>query len=63
MAGHSKIEWTDATWTPIRARNLKTGKIGWHCEHVSPGCENCYAETMNRRLSPNRESRRRSRAA
>ena len=50
MAEHSKIEWTDATWTPIRARNLNTGKIGWHCEHETTGCEFCYAEGMNRRL-------------
>ena len=50
MSANSKIEWTDASWNPIRARNLKTGKIGWHCEHASEGCRNCYAETMNRRL-------------
>jgi protein gp37 len=50
MAANSKIEWTDATWNPIRARNLKTGKIGWHCEHVTSGCEFCYAESMNKRL-------------
>src|ERR1043166_3823667 len=50
MAANSKIEWTDASWTPIRARNLKTGKIGWHCEHVTSGCEFCYAENMNKRL-------------
>ena len=50
MASFSKIEWTDATWTPIRARNLETGKTGWHCQHVSPGCENCYSETLNRRI-------------
>ena len=43
----SKIEWTDETWNPIRARNLETGRIGWHCERVSPGCEHCYSETMN----------------
>jgi protein gp37 len=48
MADHSKIEWTDAT--PIRARNLVTGKIGWHCEHASEGCRFCYAESINRRL-------------
>jgi protein gp37 len=59
----SKIEWTDATWNPTRARNriaqvgepgwktgLPGGKTGWHCEHVSEGCRNCYAESMNRRL-------------
>ena len=50
MAVKSKIEWTDSTWTPIRARNKATGKVGWHCEHVSPGCVNCYAENINRRL-------------
>lgn len=50
MAERSLIEWTDATWTPIRARNRATGKVGWHCEHVTPGCESCYAESMNRRL-------------
>jgi protein gp37 len=50
MADHSAIEWTDATWTPIRARNHKTGKVGWHCEHATTGCENCYAEGINKRL-------------
>jgi protein gp37 len=50
MGDRSAIEWTDATWNPIRARNLATGKIGWHCEHDSEGCRNCYAEDFNRRL-------------
>ena len=63
MGEHSKIEWTDSSWNPIRARNrvaqvgdpgwrtgLPGGKPGWHCEHVSEGCRNCYAESMNRRL-------------
>lgn len=57
MAESSTIEWTDATWTPIRARYLPhegekgwPERIGWHCEHASPGCVNCYAETMNLRL-------------
>ena len=50
MAAKSKIEWTDATCTPIRARNRATGKAGWHCEHVSEGCRNCYSEGINRRL-------------
>lgn len=35
----SAIEWTDATWNPT------TG-----CDRVSPGCDNCYALTMARRL-------------
>lgn len=52
------IEWTDETWNPVRARLLepapaKAGepaRVGWHCEHVSPGCANCYAEGINCRL-------------
>ena len=50
MADGTKIEWTDATWNPLRARSMPAGKAGWFCEHVSPGCKSCYAETMNRRL-------------
>ena len=51
MADKTKIEWTDATWTPIRARLLsEPAKVGWHCVHKSPGCANCYSETMNKRL-------------
>lgn len=57
MADRSRIEWTDATWNPIRARYWEcqddgSGKerVGWHCEHVSEGCRNCYAERINRRL-------------
>ena len=33
---NSKIEWTDHTFNPW---------IG--CQHVSPGCDHCYAETQN----------------
>jgi protein gp37 len=54
MGDRSGIEWLKderggkgATWNPIRAREKKTGKIGWHCERVSPGCVPCYAEAMN----------------
>jgi protein gp37 len=50
MSDNSAIEWTDATWNPIRARNLKTSKVGWHCEHATTGCEFCYAEGFNKRL-------------
>lgn len=35
MADGSGIEWTDATWNPIRG-----------CSRVSEGCRNCYAETQ-----------------
>jgi protein gp37 len=53
MADRSAIEWTDATWNPLRARRqLMDGTIlmGWHCVHASEGCRNCYAEAFNRRL-------------
>ncbi len=50
MADKSAIEWTDATWNPVRARNIKTGKVGWHCEHATPGCKVCYSEGFNLRL-------------
>lgn len=33
MGENSGIEWTDATWNPMRG-----------CERISPGCLNCYAE-------------------
>lgn len=39
MAQTSSIEWTDATWNPV------TG-----CTKISPGCKNCYAERMAKRL-------------
>lgn len=39
MAANSAIEWTEQTWNPT------TG-----CTKVSPGCQNCYAEIMARRL-------------
>ena len=50
MGSKTKIEWSSSTWTPVRARHLATGKVGWHCEHVSPGCVNCYSEALNRRF-------------
>jgi protein gp37 len=50
MGDRSRIEWTDASWTPIRARSKATGKAGWHCEHATPGCANCCSDTMHKRL-------------
>lgn len=40
MADHSKIEWTDSTWNPIRG-----------CSRVSEGCKHCYAERIAARFS------------
>jgi len=45
--GETKIEWASKTWNPIRARNLETGKVGWWCSHIAPGCKFCYAEKLN----------------
>lgn len=52
MADRSKIEWTDASWNPVRARVLGDAEArpGWHCVHVSEGCRNCYAESVNNRF-------------
>lgn len=39
MSATSKIEWTDATWNPVRG-----------CTKISPGCKHCYAETFAERF-------------
>jgi len=39
MAINSSIEWTKSTWNPV------TG-----CTKISPGCKNCYAERIAKRL-------------
>lgn len=39
MAALSTIEWTDATWNPVRG-----------CTKISPGCKHCYAETFAERF-------------
>jgi protein gp37 len=48
----TSIEWTDFTWNPIRARNLrsKDKRTGTFCTRISPGCKNCYASVINRRF-------------
>lgn len=70
MADKTKIQWSDATWSPLRVRvradaaeiatakgymsliqiaEKMAGHVGQHCEHVSPGCVNCYSGTHQRR--------------
>jgi protein gp37 len=39
MSLFSKIEWTDATWNPVRG-----------CTKISPGCKHCYAERFAERF-------------
>jgi len=39
MSDRSAIEWTDATWNPVRG-----------CSKVSPGCKFCYAEVFAERF-------------
>jgi len=39
MSFESSIEWTDATWNPVRG-----------CTKISPGCKHCYAETFAERF-------------
>lgn len=54
MSESSAIEWVrgadgakGSTWNPIRAAELPNR---WVCAQVSPGCQNCYASTFNKRL-------------
>ncbi|CAN7416144.1 DUF5131 family protein [Paraburkholderia hospita] len=39
MSAKTSIEWTDATWNPLRG-----------CSRVSDGCRNCYAEKVAMRF-------------
>jgi len=39
MSSQSTIEWTDATWNPVRG-----------CTKLSPGCKHCYAEVFAERF-------------
>jgi len=39
VSEHSAIEWTDATWNPVRG-----------CTKISPGCKHCYAKTFAERF-------------
>jgi protein gp37 len=39
MSMQSTIEWTDATWNPVRG-----------CTKISPGCKHCYAERFAERF-------------
>jgi len=41
------IEWTDFSSNPLYVVDKETGKRGWFCEKVSPGCANCYASALN----------------
>lgn len=39
MSDHTRIEWTDTTWNPVRG-----------CTKISPGCAHCYAATFAERF-------------
>lgn len=38
MSNNTTIEWTNATWNPVRG-----------CTQISPGCKHCYARTFAER--------------
>ena len=40
MGDKSGIQWTDATWNPVRG-----------CSLISPGCQHCYAMKEAHRMS------------
>lgn len=46
----TSIEWTHYSASPIRYRDLATGKDVWACVKCSPGCSNCYAEAIGLRF-------------
>jgi protein gp37 len=39
VSDNTTIEWTDATWNPVRG-----------CTKITPGCKNCYAEKFAERF-------------
>ncbi|MGP0171308.1 DUF5131 family protein [Pseudomonas sp. NCHU5208] len=39
MAGKTDIEWSEASWNPLRG-----------CSRLTPGCQTCYAETTAARI-------------
>lgn len=43
MSAATPIQWADASWSPWEG-----------CSKISPGCDNCYAEAMNRWLRKGR---------
>lgn len=43
------MNWTTIEWTNLTSNPIRGTKGNWHCSKVSPGCQNCYAETINRR--------------
>lgn len=42
MAKETEIAWTDSTFNPW-----------WGCQKVGPGCDHCYAETLDKRTGGN----------
>jgi protein gp37 len=50
MPTRTAIEWTDYSSNPIKFRRQDTGKVGWHCEKISPGCAHCYSEVIDGRF-------------
>ena len=46
----TKIEYVDETINPLQDIVKGESGRGYHCTKVSPGCLNCYAETINNRF-------------
>src|SRR3972149_967710 len=51
----TSIEWCDFSSNPIYAVDKATGKRGWFCEKISPGCASCYASKRNVRRGTGHE--------
>jgi len=41
----TKIAWVDWTINPVRTKGG-----GWGCTKISPGCQHCYSEAINKRF-------------
>lgn len=47
----TSIAWTDLSTNPLKYRDNNTGKDVWACVKVSPGCANCYSESLATRYN------------
>lgn len=51
----TQIEWVQFSSNPLHVVDRETGKRGWFCEKVSPGCAHCCASKLNVRRGTGHE--------
>ncbi len=42
----TNISWTDFSSSPIKYRDKNSRKVVWACVMASPGCQNCYSQSL-----------------